>query len=96
MRKIESRLLDAIKQRKDFRQSNTQYFVDRGGLTGTVLLFGNRIATVAYDDERRLTIYPDRDTFSRWPSVTTCSRLRALGIQCRKGGDAQNLEAVRH
>lgn len=88
MRKIEKAMLEAIKARKNWSLDNTRvefcpvmnsayYGVSSGGnLVGRVELHGHLIATVTPSGE----IKPYSDTFRRWPTMTTASRLRALGI----------------
>jgi len=69
MRKIERQTLEAIKANRNFKRGNTEV------REGVVYLHGNRIA------ERRgnkLTL--DVETLHRWPTVTTRSRLNALGF----------------
>lgn len=77
MRQIETRMVAALRDGREWRQDNTAVTAD-----GTVTLHGNRIAY--YDGD---TLVADIDTLRRWPTVTTKSRLRALGfdIQQRAG-----------
>ena len=79
MRKIEKAMVEAVKARKFFLKDNTCVEWEHGGnpyLDGTVLLHGNEIAQILPDG----SIIPNLDTFRDWPTPTTCSRLRALGI----------------
>ena len=80
MRKIEQQLNNAIKARKGFKLANTRLEWADG--LGRVFLHGHHIATI--DDGRAV---PIPATFSAWPTRTTASRLRALGIGAtiRKG-----------
>lgn len=73
MRQIERNMRAALRDGREWRQDNTAVTAD-----GTVTLHGNRIA---YGGK------VDIDTLRRWPTVTTKSRLRALGfdIQQRAG-----------
>ena len=80
MRKIEQKLNNAIKARKPFKLDNTR--LEWSGGLGLVYLHGHHIATI--DNGRAV---PIPATFSAWPTCTTASRLRALGIcaTIRKG-----------
>lgn len=81
MRKIEQEMLNAVRSIRSWQGGNTTVFT-AGGII-TVCLHGNRIATSAGTDtgySGSPTMKPDLDTFRKWPSRTTCSRLRALGI----------------
>ena len=70
MRAIEAAMVIALTRGIDWHQDNTTTSRD-----GTVYLFGNRIA---YKHDGELVI--DWTTFDRWPTATTKSRLRALGL----------------
>lgn len=69
MRKIERQTLEAIRKGRNFKSGNTQV------LNGVVYLHGNRIA---WREGRNLIM--DTSTLNRWPTVTTRSRLKALGF----------------
>ena len=82
MRKIEKEMLEAIKSAEDWRQANTEvaiynsfrvYFAD-------IYLHDNHIAEVicrmGMDDEVRVNV----KTLQDYPTRTTMSRLRALGV----------------
>lgn len=77
MRKIELQLIEAIKAKSNFNKDNT--FTTYCPVTNTtaVFLHGNHIGTYMhlYDGFR-----PDINTLKRWPTNTTKSRLRALGV----------------
>ena len=75
MRKVEQQMLQAIKARKNWVGGNTQVIVNIDTTKATVTLHGNHIADIVGD-----TVIPNRDTFARWPTSTTCSRLCALGV----------------
>lgn len=72
MRKLEREMLGALKEGRAWRGANTSVTAD-----GTVYLHGNRIA---YMQDGQLAA--DLATFAQWPTVTTRSRLRALGLSC--------------
>lgn len=80
MRKIEEEMILAINDDRDWMKDNTLVVVsDHIGnpyLKATVYLHNNEIAEVLPDG----TVEPAKDTFSRWPTCTTRSRLRALGV----------------
>lgn len=80
MRKIEQEMLEAIEGGRDWQKDNTCVdFSQHAGnpyLSGTVYLHANPIAE----------IYPNGcvsaipETLVQWPTPTTKSRLRALGV----------------
>ena len=97
MRKIEKEMLEAIRNRvrywsKDNTQVKWNSIVE--GSNGTkhiakldVFLHGNHIATVYPDiGEIKVNLY----TLRSWPSMTTRSRLRALGA------DLESIKGVLH
>lgn len=89
MRKIEKQMIDAIKQRKNWQGSNTtvtHHAKDSGISFCQVMLHGNHIADI-WDAGLNGEMFPILDTFRNWPTRTTVSRLRALGINAniRKG-----------
>jgi len=69
MRKIERQTLDAIKANRNFKSGNTEV------REGVVYLHGNRIA-----ERQGNSLTLDVATLNRWPTVTTRSRLNALGF----------------
>jgi hypothetical protein len=69
MRKIETQMIQAIQQNKNWSSGNTQVITEDN--TSKVYLHGNHIATVTDNDN--MTIYD-----GGWQSVTTKSRLNAL------------------
>jgi hypothetical protein len=80
MRKIEREMLDAIKARRNWSKGNTRVKFAQGD-TGAawwcnVYLHGNHIAEF---NEMTWRAKVNTETLSRWPTVTTKSRLRALG-----------------
>lgn len=76
MRKVEKQMIAAIKARKDMKGRNTTVVVDHEGDRAWVRLHGHHIATYCY---RTGVLEVNEVTLARWPSVTTKSRLRALG-----------------
>ena len=70
MRKIEKQMVAALNQGRDWKLDNTEVTP-----AGEVFLYGNKIAFREEGAMRR-----DEATFRRWPTSTTKSRLRALGL----------------
>jgi hypothetical protein len=75
MRKIEMRMCQAVNCGKGATIGNTHVTPE-----GTVYLHGNRIAF--RDASGKLQT--DLETFNRWPTATTRSRLNALGLSYPK------------
>lgn len=81
MRKIEQELIAALKQRKPFNKDNT--FIVGDDSSGCpfgyswVFLHGNPLGYWRHSDGQ---FEVNRDTLKQWPSATTKSRLRALGV----------------
>ena len=76
MRKIEREMLEAIRTGQDWHKDNTSV-IDEGNGGGRVFLHGHLIATFADCGGQ---VFPDLDTLREWPTATTKSRLRALGV----------------
>ena len=82
MRQIEEKMLDAIENSRDWTSGNTEVVSDGDGLSW-VYLHGNMVA-LSVDG----IIEPIRETLIKWPTRTTMSRLRALGVDvCTRKGD---------
>lgn len=75
MRKIEQDMLNAIKARSTWTSSNTQVIKGESGIL-SVRLHGHTIAWVHPDG----TVEVNKAVFYNWPTRTTTSRLRALGV----------------
>jgi hypothetical protein len=95
MRKIEEQMIEAVKTNKNWRGGNTEVHVmwDSPCKTRTnIYLHGNHIAVIHQDTSHGSEPWeaiPIRPTFRNWPTVTTRSRLRALGVNASiKNGDA--------
>lgn len=73
MRKIEQEMVAAVKSGRGWMSTNTSVLNSANGIE--VYLLGNRIA---YTENSELVV--DKSTLKRWPTVTTKSRLRALGF----------------
>ena len=92
MRKIEKQMLEAVKSKtSSWVSDNTAVFyisaTESGnphGARSEIYLHGNHIADYWHDSG---ALEVDRRTLAAWPSVTTKSRLRALGADVTtKGG----------
>lgn len=90
MKKIEKFMLAAIKHHVPWSMNNTQVSIDAN--TAHVFLFGNHIASVVNGGTPRVNL----DTLRRYPTPTTKSRLRALGVDLytKKGITFVNGEEV--
>lgn len=73
MLKIERDMLNAIDRGNDWSQGNTSVRHSSSGCE--VFLHHNRIATIINE---KVTV--DVQTLKKWPTLTTKSRLRALGV----------------
>jgi|FLMP01.1.fsa_nt_emb hypothetical protein len=89
MRKIEQQMIEAIKANKNWKGGNTEVDVMWDSpckIRTNIYLHGNHIAIVHQDRKFGLIygqpweVIPMRRTFHDWPTPTTRSRLRALGI----------------
>lgn len=75
MRKIEQEMRQAIQQGRSWSQGNTTVRIE--GDSAHVFLHGNHIGQVDRGNGR---ITVDESTLRFFPTVTTKSRLRALGV----------------
>lgn len=75
MRKIEKDMISAIMNGRNWSNSNTMVAIVDGD--ANVYLHGHHIATVKGCLPLELEV--NRETLANWPTVTTKSRLRALG-----------------
>lgn len=80
MRKIEKDMLHAIERKRSWAGENTTVRVDTGHTRAEVLLHGNHIADVWYSAGGSWKVEVNKVTLGRWPTATTKSRLRALGV----------------
>ena len=89
MRQIEKKMLNAIEQGRNFTLDNTHVKIDAN--TAHVFLHGNHIASVVNDN-----VMVNIDTLRTYPTVTTKSRLRALGVNVytKKGVTYLNGEEI--
>lgn len=83
MKKIEKKMCEAVKAHKNWHNGNTEVYVENsvnGGKNVFVYLHGNRIY------ERYVNLdgtFVEYFSLAGWDTVTTRSRLRALGIGVR-------------
>ena len=96
MRKIESEMVFNVMMGRNWSQANTRvqrFAYSRASLTSggcDVYLHGHHIATVwnACDGRERWDVVVNKDTLRAWPTRTTMSRLRALGVDvCTRKGE---------
>lgn len=82
MRKIETEMNRAITQGYNWSSANTKVHVEPTNGWRYVYLHGHHIATVdtGRSDWNWYSITPNLETLSQWPTNTTKSRLRALGV----------------
>lgn len=89
MRKIEQQMLEAIQNQENWRCDNTavtQYTNSTKGWTNYqhhahVSLFGNTIAIIDYENDS--SVHVNVVTWHDYPTRTTQSRLRALGMPAK-------------
>lgn len=90
MRKIEQRMLQAIKNKENWSSANTTIAVDDMGGMCKVFLHGSHIANVWQDG----TLWVNRCTLALYPTNTTKSRLRALGANVNTKNGVTYLDGV--
>ena len=94
MRKIEIEMLAAVRARADWASGNTMvvhHHAPDGAAVARVYLHGNHIADVPKGGPVVVNI----ETLRRWPTNTTISRLRALGVDVRVKGRVPYIDGVR-
>ena len=90
MRLIEKEMLEAIKHGRDWYKDNTSVEVDASyrSYFADVYLHGNHIAEVICRMGCDDIVKPNVDTLLKYPTRTTMSRLRALGVDvCTRKGE---------
>jgi hypothetical protein len=90
MRLIEKEMLEAIKHGRDWSKDNTCVEVDASyrSYFADVYLHGNHIAEVICRMGCDDIVKPNVDTLRDYPTRTTMSRLRALGVDvCTRKGE---------
>lgn len=84
MRQIEEKMLEAVNNGNSWELANTTVVYDVEDNESKVYLHGHLIATVDDFGIAR----PVLSTLIAWPTRTTMSRLRALGVDvCTRRGD---------
>ena len=98
MRLIEKEMLEAIESGRDWKQANTRVEVIGGyrSCWSDVYLHGHHIAGVECRMGCVSVVRPNKSTLRAWPTRTTMSRLRALGVDVctRKGEVLLNGESI--
>jgi len=90
MRQIEKQMIKAVNNRDNWGLANTQVHtvVEDENTISRVFLHGHHIADFVHGGYGCGWIEPNRETLLEWPTRTTMSRLRALGIDvCTRKGD---------
>ena len=84
MRLIEKQMVEAIATKVAWSKDNTEVMYYTSHDLSHIRLHGHHIA---FYDHAKGTLVPNLDTLATWPTVTTKSRLRALGVNVytRKG-----------
>jgi hypothetical protein len=85
MRKIEKEMVDAVASKKSWQNNNTCVVYEceldepmhARMEQAKIYLYGNHIATYLYKEYKA---YRNTETFNKWPTRTTKSRLKALGL----------------
>ena len=83
MRKIEQQMIEAIRSGDNWKSGNTEvlHSIHEGIFYADIYLHGNHIATATPRTwDRYPYANPNRATFVAYPTRTTRSRLRALGV----------------
>lgn len=89
MRKIEKSMVQAVRDRRSWSEGNTNTVPCVGCVR--VYLFNHEIARVMDDGE----VFVNMDTLREWPTATTLSRLRALGVDVFKSAGIVYVDGVR-
>lgn len=85
MRKIEQEMVKAVKDRRNWKDSNTEVIVTGLGDIA-VKLHGSTIALYIHGTDG----HPMNTVWNKWPTRTTASRLRALGFKYNKSMESWN------
>ena len=85
MRKIEQQMMQAVENNRVWAFGNTSVSRDANNPNLMVVrLHGNHIASIEIADGRILGRWINLRTLDDYPTVTTLSRLRAMGFRVRK------------
>jgi len=77
MRQIEQQMNTAVDNMTNWSKDNTMVTYVSEVNSSAIYLHGHHIATYVHTTG---TTVPNTDTFRDWPTATTRSRLRALGV----------------
>ena len=92
MRLIEKEMMEAIKHGRDWAKDNTRVAANvvDGVKYTKVYLHNHKIASTAMWKDK-LIVETCKDTLREWPTQTTMSRLRALGVDvCTRKGEVMS------
>lgn len=85
MRKIEQQMMQAVEDSRVWAAGNTSVSRDADNPNVMVVsLHGNHIASIEIADGRIIGRWINLKTLDGYPTLTTLSRLRALGFRVRK------------
>ena len=99
MRLIETEMLEAVRDGRDWSKNNTRVEVESGDciqFIANVYLHNHLIAVVWHRKGCDDVVTVSEETLRNWPTRTTMSRLRALGVDVctRKGEVILNGKAI--
>jgi hypothetical protein len=97
MRLIETEMLEAIREGRDWSKDNTRVKTNTvDGTTFTKVYLHDHLIACTGMWKGSLAVETCKDTLRRWPTRTTMSRLRALGVDVctRRGAVMLNGEAI--
>jgi hypothetical protein len=77
MRKLEQKMVEALNNSENFNGNNTTVIFDKSTNQSSIFLHGHLIAEY---NHTRCAVYANGETLARYPTNTTKSRLRALGV----------------
>ena len=104
MRKIEEQMIAAIREKRDWTSYNNAkgypamevvHVREHGINYADIYLHANLIATATPDTwDVRPCANPNRAMFRNWPTTTTRSRLRALGVNASIKNGAAHIDGM--
>lgn len=97
MRKIEQQMIEAIRAKRDWKSGNTKVVHERAnGINyADIYLHDNLIAVATPDTwDSYACAQPNRAMFRAYPTRTTRSRLRALGVNASIKNGAANIDGM--
>jgi hypothetical protein len=77
MRKLEQKMVAALNSAENFNGGNTTVIFDKNTNQSSIFLHGHLIAEY---NHKRCAVYANIETLMHYPTLTTKSRLRALGV----------------